>query len=131
MHIHIHHIHTSNKNIPTTHTLTPTGLPSDPSSHPPSLIRQVSIGSGGYHTLAFTLPSSHPPSLPPSLPHHHTLSTHPPTLPLSPIRQVSIGSGGYHTLALTQRGDVYAWGHHRVHQLGPVDNSLLLRNEGN
>ena len=84
MHIHIHHIHTSNKNIPTTHTLTPTGLPSDPSSHPPSLIRQVSIGSGGYHTLA-----------------------------------------------LTRRGDVYAWGHHRVHQLGPVDNSLLLRNEGN
>jgi alpha-tubulin suppressor-like RCC1 family protein len=46
-----------------------------------------------------------------------------------PIKQVSIGSGGYHTLALTQRGDVYAWGHHRVHQLGPVDDNLLLRNE--
>ena len=50
-------------------------------------------------------------------------------MPVSSPRQVSIGSGGYHTLALTQRGDVYAWGHHRVHQLGPVDDNLLLRNE--
>ena len=32
-------------------------------------------------------------------------------------------------MALTQRGEVYAWGHHRVHQLGPVDNDRLLRNE--
>ena len=64
------------------------------------------------------------------------LTHHPPPpviytrLSITIPRQVSIGSGGYHTLALTQRGEVYAWGHHRVHQLGPVEESQLLRNEG-
>jgi alpha-tubulin suppressor-like RCC1 family protein len=45
------------------------------------------------------------------------------------ISQVSVGSGGYHTMAVTARGDVYAWGHHRVRQLGLVDMHLLMRND--
>lgn len=44
------------------------------------------------------------------------------------VCQISVGPGGYHTLALTITGDVYAWGHNRVGQLGYQNENVAQRN---
>eukprot|EP00903_Cladosiphon_okamuranus_P005550 g5526.t1 len=44
------------------------------------------------------------------------------------VRQISVGPGGYHTMALTCQGQVYAWGHNRVAQLGIGNHTTVPRN---
>ncbi|CAM9947720.1 unnamed protein product [Ectocarpus sp. 13 AM-2016] len=44
------------------------------------------------------------------------------------VRQISVGPGGYHTMALTCQGQVYAWGHNRVAQLGIGNSFTVPRN---
>ena len=41
-----------------------------------------------------------------------------PIVPLHRFHSVSCGTGGYHFLAVTRAGQLYAWGHNRVGQLG-------------
>jgi alpha-tubulin suppressor-like RCC1 family protein len=33
------------------------------------------------------------------------------------VKSISVGPGGYHTIALTNKGEVYTWGHNRVGQV--------------
>ncbi|CAN0056753.1 unnamed protein product [Phaeothamnion confervicola] len=37
--------------------------------------------------------------------------------PVRPVRHISVGPGGYHTIAVTEKGEVFTWGHNRVGQV--------------
>jgi len=41
------------------------------------------------------------------------------------IISISVGNGGYHTTALTFNGEIYAWGHNRVCQLGLSNEQIF------
>jgi len=44
-----------------------------------------------------------------------------------PVTGISVGPGGYHTLVVTDKGNVYSWGHNRVGQLGCDPSECELR----
>ena len=45
------------------------------------------------------------------------------------VKQAAIYSGGFHTLILGTDGEIFAWGHNRVGQLGLENDFLTSRNE--
>ena len=44
------------------------------------------------------------------------------------VTQITVGPGGYHTIVLTNKNEIYSWGHNRVGQLGYVNNPTVPRN---
>ena len=44
------------------------------------------------------------------------------------VTQITVGPGGYHTIVLTNKNEIYSWGHNRVGQLGYVNNPSVPRN---